>query len=41
MKANVQSETVEVVYDPKKTTPQKLAEAITAGGDFKGSVKTP
>ncbi len=40
MKADVGTQTVEVVYDPAKTSPEKLAQAITAGGDFKGSVQS-
>ena len=40
MKANVGTQTVEVVYDPAKTTPEKLAEAITQHSDFTGSVKS-
>lgn len=38
MSADVSTQTVTVTYDPEKTNPEALAEAITAGGDFKGSV---
>lgn len=41
MKADVTTQTVQVEYDPAKTTPEKLAEAITQYSDFKGSVQTP
>ena len=38
MQADVSTQTVQVVYDPKKITPEKLAQAITDGTDFEGSV---
>jgi len=41
MQADVRTETVEVLYDPQKTSPEKLAQAITDGTDFEGSVKSP
>ena len=41
MRADVKTQTVDVTYDPKKTTPEKLAQAITDHSDFEGSVKTP
>jgi hypothetical protein len=41
MSADVATQTVTVVYDPAKTNPQALADAITAHSEFKGSVKTP
>ena len=41
MKPDVKTETVTVTYDPAKTSPEKLAQAITDGTDFEGSVKTP
>lgn len=40
MRADVKTQTVEVVYDPQKTTPEKLAQAITEHTDFEGSVQT-
>jgi len=40
MKADVTTQTVEVTYDPQKTSPEKLAAAITEHSDFEGSVKT-
>ncbi len=40
MKADVKTQTVEVEYDPAKTNPQELAEAITKHSDFEGSVKS-
>ena len=41
MQADVKTETVTVNYDPKRTSPEKLAQAITEHSDFEGSVKTP
>jgi len=41
MVPDVSTQTVKVTYDPAKTTPEKLAQAITDGSDFEGSVKTP
>jgi len=41
MSADVTTQTVTVVYDPGKTNPQELADAITKHSRFKGSVKTP
>lgn len=41
MQADVKTQTVEVVYDPQKTSPEKLAQAITDGTEFKGKVKGP
>jgi hypothetical protein len=38
MEAHVESQTVQVIYDPKKTSPEALAQAITDGSDFEGSV---
>jgi copper chaperone CopZ len=38
MKADVTKEQVTVIFDPKKTDPQKLAKAITDGTDFEASV---
>jgi hypothetical protein len=38
MKADVTKEQVTVTYDPQKTDPQKLAQAITDGTDFQASV---
>lgn len=41
MQADVAAQTVEVLYDPQKTTPEKLAQAITEGTEFKARVKSP
>ena len=41
MQADVKTQTVEVVYDPEKTDPTKLAKAVTDGTEFKTTVKTP
>ncbi len=40
MKADVTTQTAEVTYDPKQTTPAELAKAITEHSEFEGSVKT-
>ena len=40
MKPDVATQTAEVTYDPKKTTPEALAKAITEHSEFEGSVKT-
>ena len=40
MEPDVSTETVKVTYDAKKTTPEKLAQAITEHTTFEGSVKT-
>lgn len=40
MEADATTETVKVTYDPTKTTPEKLAKAITEHSDFEGSVKS-
>ena len=40
MKADVRSQTVEVLYDPAKTTPEALAKAISEYSSFEGSVKS-
>jgi hypothetical protein len=40
MKADVNTQTVEVLYDPAKTTPEALAKAITEHSGFEGSVKS-
>jgi copper chaperone CopZ len=41
MEPDVSTQTVTVTYDPRKTTPEKLAKAITDHSDFEGSVQTP
>jgi copper chaperone CopZ len=38
MQADVTKEEVQVEYDPAKTNPQALADAITKGTEFKASV---
>ena len=38
MKADVTKEEATVTYDPKKTTPEKLAQSITENTEFKASV---
>lgn len=38
MKADVTTQTVQVTYDPAKTNPEALAQAITDGTDFTASV---
>lgn len=38
MKADVTTQTVEVVYDPAKTNPEEMAKAITDHTEFEGSV---
>jgi len=38
MKADVTKQEATVTYDPKKTTPEKLAQAITEKTEFKASV---
>jgi copper chaperone CopZ len=38
-KADVKAQEVAVTYDPKKTTPEALVQAINANTDFSASVK--
>lgn len=38
MQADVSKQEVQVEYDPKATTPEKLAQAISEHSGFKGSV---
>lgn len=40
MKADITKQQVEVTYDPAKTGPEKLAEAISKNTEYRASVKS-